>query len=204
MYNVPYLDVSDIFYTDMNNQDIGYTSYELENNESHIYGVTADLSLPLSPSSRLKLNSTIFSNTSTDRDEIKFDNPYNFGHIINVQWMKTFSFTDYKHLQLATSFHHRGGSYEHPIDLVASQSMASTVYRYNDPFAKRLAPYSRLDLRLNYIITFNDSKQVISLAMQNVTNRRNDGYHYYDPYSEDILLKKQLGIIPILSYRREW
>ena len=90
------------------------------------------------------------------------------------------------------------------INFPTSFERGMTVYNYTPPFAERLNDYMRLDLRLNYIVGRGQGKQVLSLDIQNVMSRENDAYYYYDPLVGDVVLKKQLGIIPILSYRRLW
>jgi len=60
--------------------------------------------------------------------------------------------------------------------------------------------YHRIDLRISFIKK-GKWKNVFSLDIQNVMNRQNDAYYYFDPLKDEIVLQKQLGLIPILSWR---
>jgi hypothetical protein len=43
-----------------------------------------------------------------------------------------------------------------------------------------------------------------ALDLQNLTNRQNEAYVYYDQRKGEIVTKYQLGLIPNLSYRIEF
>jgi hypothetical protein len=204
LYDVPFINEPGTFYSDLDNQDGPVEKGAFTTNDGYSYGISLGVDKSLSSSSKVKLNATLMNSKSHLPEGETFNNPYNFGHIMNVQWMKTFSISDDKYLQLSTAFHYRGGANTHSIDAQRSASEYRTIYDYTAPFAERLNPYSRLDLRVNYIIKGSSGKQVISLDIQNITNNLNDAYNYYDPYVEEVLLKQQLGVIPILSYRRLW
>lgn len=62
----------------------------------------------------------------------------------------------------------------------------------------KLGDYKRLDLRLEF---GNDTSSWI-LDIQNVAGFENDAYYYFDAYLDKNLLEKQLGTIPVLSYKR--
>jgi hypothetical protein len=47
-------------------------------------------------------------------------------------------------------------------------------------------------------------KNILSLDIQNVINRENEAYHYYDPWTRSRKQKQQLGMVPILSYTRKF
>jgi len=42
------------------------------------------------------------------------------------------------------------------------------------------------------------------LDIQNLTNTRNEGYFDYNHTTNEEFVKKQLGLIPVISYRREF
>ena len=204
LYDIPFTEEGDVFYSDLVSQDIGFASNELSGQQAFIYGMNAQYQWDISTSSSLRFNGTLFSNKADGGDDDLYDNPYAFGHILNAQWSKTFTVGDQKYLKLATAFHLRGGERRHLINLMRSQDQGSTVFDYSDPFAERLESYQRMDLRINYVIGSGTGKQVISLDIQNVLSRMNDSYSYFDPYIGTVLTQSQLGIIPILSYRRLW
>lgn len=122
--------------------------------------------------------------------------------VYNIRLDKTYSIDDTKHIRLGVSYHDRGGTRENEIDIDASQTYLKTIYSdTGEPYNIRLRRYSRLDLRLSLISQKKKYRSVISLDIQNVLNKENDSYHYYDPLLESVQLQKQLGMIPIISWR---
>ena len=47
-----------------------------------------------------------------------------------------------------------------------------------------------------------EKKSMISLDIQNVTNRQNEGFARYGPTGPYI--EYQLGLLPVISYKRSW
>ena len=45
---------------------------------------------------------------------------------------------------------------------------------------------------------------IISLDIQNVTNRLNIGGQYYDSYTAELVTWRQTGLLPILNYKLEF
>lgn len=204
LVNLPAYYDGETFYHDMAHQD-AEINVTLENNgKATIYGLGLGYEKNISNNSKIRINTSIFNNESELTEDTKFNSPYNFGHITNVMWFTRWNLTSSKYLQLTSALHYRGGAYDQMIDLDRSRQAESTIYNYSMINENRLSDYWRWDLRLNYIIQGNGNKQVISLDIQNVTGRQNDAYHYYDPLADEVLLKKQLGLIPILSYRVVW
>jgi len=104
-------------------------------------------------------------------------------------------------LILSTSYQARGGNVEFRIDEEASTLTTSTVY--DRSVINRLSPYTRMDLKVNYLWgkeIGNEKKYKLSLDIQNLLNRQNDSYSYFDPLAQEVILQNQLGIIPILRF----
>ncbi len=70
-------------------------------------------------------------------------------------------------------------------------------------FSKRTPFYFRSDLRINYTTQRKTKKytSMLSLDIQNLTGRKNIVGYYYDRVASDVLPKKQLGFLPVLSWR---
>ncbi len=65
-------------------------------------------------------------------------------------------------------------------------------------------PYLRLDLRFIWTKHHSDWTSSIALDLQNVLNRENEAYRYFDSVTQHVETQNQLGLIPILTYRAEW
>ncbi len=97
-------------------------------------------------------------------------------------------------LSLSLSCHYRGGQYYFNIK---NDSHLNTR-DYSSAPQQRFSPYIRWDARINYTW----KKSMLSLDIQNVANRLNDGYLRQGP--EGPYIEAQLGLIPVLSYKRNW
>lgn len=70
-----------------------------------------------------------------------------------------------------------------------------------EAFSRQLKGYFRTDLRV--YLKWNRPKltSVLALDIQNLTNRKNEAYFYFDSVQNDVILREQLGLIPNLSYQ---
>ena len=123
--------------------------------------------------------------------------PLDFQNMINLKLDRSVKFSDKKSLRITTSFHFRSGFKRLSIDTENSRQRLQTVY---NGYAGNLNNYHRVDLRLSYVKK-GKWKNVISLDIQNVLNKQNEAFYYFDPLLDESVIQKQLGLIPILSWR---
>jgi CarboxypepD_reg-like domain len=97
-----------------------------------------------------------------------------------------------------------GGFRDTPIDLAASEATGYTVYFQQYAFTEKLDDYFRIDLRLYRKWNKTSKNSMLSLDIQNLTNRKNAQYHYFDTVQGKVLLKRQLGLLPIMTWRGEF
>ncbi len=71
------------------------------------------------------------------------------------------------------------------------------IYIYDE----RLPEYWRTDVRVSYKKNKEKSTVIWALDLQNITNRKNVAYRYYDRVTGQRETKFQLGLIPVLSYK---
>ncbi|MFY0685560.1 MAG: TonB-dependent receptor [Cyclobacteriaceae bacterium] len=69
---------------------------------------------------------------------------------------------------------------------------------------QQYADYMRLDIRLQWTKYKTKMTRVWAIDIQNTTNRRNEGFIYYDSFVGERTMSYQLGLIPILTYRLEF
>ena len=87
------------------------------------------------------------------------------------------------------------------IDERASALTETTVYRTSEAFTVQQGDFRRLDLRIYLRRNLTGRNTTLALDIQNLTNRENEAFRYYDPYLQKIVIKNQLGLIPLLSYK---
>ena len=122
-----------------------------------------------------------FSNIEVNTNE-------NFKSIYNFVFTKEFYSKRNNKWVVNLAYHQRGGAYQNTYDWIEGTFVE-----------RRLSAYYRIDARFQY--NWN-SKNTLTLDIQNLTNNLNDAYYFYDAYLNKEVLQKQLGTIPILSYKR--
>ncbi len=104
-------------------------------------------------------------------------------------------------LLLSASIIGRGANREFDIDEQQSSINQTTVY--NREIRRALNPYSRVDFKATYTWGNPSSRleYLVSLDIQNVLNKRNDSFSFYDPLAEEVFVAQQLGLIPVLTFQ---
>lgn len=97
-----------------------------------------------------------------------------------------------------------GGFRTAPIDVAKTISRGYTVYDESDGFPLKQKDYIRLDLRFYQKWNRAGRNTILSIDIQNVLNRKNAGFAYYDFVKDAVVEKRQLGLLPILSWRMEF
>lgn len=68
----------------------------------------------------------------------------------------------------------------------------------------RTRDYFRIDLRVQWVRYREKYTRMIALDIQNMLNTQNESFRYFDNMKGELVKQKQLGLIPILTYRVEW
>jgi hypothetical protein len=97
-----------------------------------------------------------------------------------------------------------GGLRYTPVDPALSYISGSTVYRDEKAFSEKFKDFFRLDARIILRRNKNSFTETFALDIQNLTNRKNTAWIYYDEVQKSIVTKEQLGLIPFFSYRIEF
>ena len=145
----------------------------------------------------LSANATLLADAADD----EIDLPNNFGHMLNMTLTKSWRLKSQKVIGVSTAVHYRGGAQQAKVDLDRSLAWGYTVADGAGGLSLELEDYFRSDLRIFYMPS---ARSTISLDIQNVTGRENAAYYFYEPLTQGITLKRQLGLIPILSWRVHW
>jgi hypothetical protein len=129
---------------------------------------------------------------------------YDYGYVNNVSigYEKNVVKIDKSIRWIASiAAHNRGGQRE-PI-LNPSALSGVELYKYDVPFTYMEPGYMRIDVRLVYSKKKVSSRlrHTWSLDIQNLMGKENFGYRYYDFLLKESMIQRQLGMIPVLSYR---
>lgn len=95
-----------------------------------------------------------------------------------------------------------GGLREQPLVTGTPGTLAMDLL--NQPWSVGLAPFQRVDLRIYLRKDRKRHTGLWALDIQNVLDRKNEAFHYFDTRKGEVTTKYQLGLIPNLSYRIEF
>ena len=91
-----------------------------------------------------------------------------------------------------------------PLDEEASRVNGFTTRDYSQGYSLEAPNYFRTDFRINYRLNKPKYSAIISLDLQNMTNRINVFDYYFSSSSNEIVPSEQLGLIPVLNFRVEF
>lgn len=92
-----------------------------------------------------------------------------------------------------------------PVDAATSAAAGYTVFDESKGYAPARRDYFRLDLRVYWKRSFDNRRNsTFAMDFQNATMQENIAYQYWDPYTQQVETKYQLGLIPNLSWRLEF
>jgi outer membrane receptor protein involved in Fe transport len=94
-----------------------------------------------------------------------------------------------------------GGLRESVIDKNASIQQGKQILVADQYFTQKAPAYFRADASVYYKMNKKSATHTIQLDVQNLTNRENYFFSYFDAGTANIKRVNQLGIIPTISYR---
>lgn len=149
---------------------------------------------------------SLYESFYTARDGVERPSRYAGGYICNTLIGKEWSVGRNKTnlLGMNLRLNAGGGNRVSPIDLEASRAAGHTVRDYTQAWADQVPNYFRSDIRFSYRKNRAKTSSIISLDIQNVSNRENVYGNYYSASRDEIRETTQLGLIPILNYRLEF
>ena len=97
-----------------------------------------------------------------------------------------------------------GGRRIMPVDTVASQALGYEVADWEKGYSQRVANYFRIDLRTVYRIDLRKFAFEISADVQNITDRKNEYYRYFDTETGETVIQYQIGLFPYFLIKLEF
>ncbi len=173
------------------------------------YGIELSYQKFLTDNFYLLSNVTLYESKYKGSDGIERDTRWNGNYIFNATAGKEWRFLR-KEGNINAVFGsnarvaYLGGFRDTPIDAQASLNAGETVYLENEAFTIQQKAYFRTDLRFYYKRNKPKYSTTLALDIQNATNAQNVAFSYYDVEKQAIVVKNQLGIIPLLSWRIEF
>jgi len=150
------------------------------------------------------LSSSFFDSEYKPADGQWYSTKFNLGFINNLVGGKEFMWGDHKMVGVNLRLIWSGGRRMLSVDLPASIEQGETVYKSYDIFSRQARDYFRIDLGLKLHFYREKTEHIISLDIQNLSNRVNVLAESYNPESQGISEYPMTGFIPIFNYRLEF
>jgi hypothetical protein len=167
------------------------------------YGIDMSIERPFANNFYVLATGSVFRSTYTDYTGNEYNSRFNRGYQLNIVGGKEFKLnhSGKKLIGLNGKVLSNGGSRESVIDITQSQANGKAVYAPGSYFTSQVPAYFRIDAGINYKVNNKRATHTIQLDVQNVANRKNFYFSYYDNKSGNIKTVNQLGIFPNISYR---
>jgi len=98
----------------------------------------------------------------------------------------------------------RGGYRTIPIDFEASLDQNTEIRNYDLAYECKVPDYFRVDIGINYRMNKPKWSWIVSLDIQNVSNRLNIWEEYYSYEMKEMYQVYMVGLVPVLNYRIEF
>lgn len=173
-----------------------------------IYGVNLSYEHPMSNNFYYLISGSLFESTYEGSDNIerdsRFNNNYTFSFTGGKEFIKEKSDDAVTVTGLNGRLFYAGGLRTTPVSASLSQMQGETVFIENKAFSGQLGDYFRIDFRVSFKKEKTGYSRMFAIDIQNLLSIENDGFRYYDFRQQKVVVKKQLGIIPVLVYKIEF
>ena len=182
-----------------------YPNDTLENNgRGRNYGIELTLQKYYTRGYYGMITASLFDSKYKPADGLWHNTRYNSNYILNLVGGKEIKWGENRMISLNSKIIWTGGKRVVPLDLQASIASGSAVYKTDELYTRKTPDYFRIDIGLHLHFFREKSEHILTLDIQNVTNRRNAYAEEYDPETESLVYYPLAGIIPILNYRVEF
>lgn len=175
-----------------------------QKNQGRNYGVELNYKHYLDNGFFALLNTTFYKSQFKAFDHKFYDTRYAGNYIFNATAGKEWEKTGGKLWGLNARLNWVGGFRDYQIYGQEYEGMLYVYYNMESPLYVKYDDYFRVDLRAYIKKSKKRGSETISLDIQNLTNRANVAYNYFDSYLMQVVQKKQLGLVPMLNYRWEF
>ena len=185
----------------------GYTSDELANDGTgRNYGLELTLEKFLSNGFYMLSTASIYKSMYTGSDGVERSTQFDGGYIYNLLAGKEFKVgkSGNNTLSFNGKFIFAGGKRQAPIDFARSVAERRNVLDFENNYELKLNGYFRMDFGISYRKNRKKTTSVISLDIQNLTQRSNEFFRFYNAGRGRVESDTQVSFFPNLSYRIEF
>jgi hypothetical protein len=168
------------------------------------YGVEFTLQKYFTNNYYFMITSSLFESKYKPVNGRWYNSRFNVNYVNNIVGGKEIEWGENRMLSLNAKLLWSGGKRIVPLDLNASIEDGEAVYRIIDAYEQKADDYFRVDLGVKVHFFKEKSEHILSLDIQNVTNRLNTWSQIYDSENQKVIDYPMAGIIPVLNYRIEF
>jgi hypothetical protein len=152
------------------------------------------------------VTSSLFKSTFRAADCNWYHTRYDIGFINNLIGGKEFYIGRGKNniLGVNAKLIWAGGTRYTPVDYAQSVEEGTTIYITKESYSIQSPDYLRVDIGMSYRMNRQRLAYLLSLDIQNLTNRQNVYTQYYDPDTHELVILYQFGLIPVINCKIEF
>lgn len=170
------------------------------------YGIDMSIERPLNNGYYLLATGSLFRSLFTTYAGQEYNTLFNRGYQVNVLGGKEFRLNKSGKTTLGVNgkFLYSGGLRESVIDVASSVAQRKTVYYPGQIYTSQSKPYQRIDGSVYLKFNRRRATHSIQFDAQNIFDRKNYFYSFFDKRSGIIKTVYQTGFIPNIAYRVEF
>jgi hypothetical protein len=206
LYGIPVWADTRITDAAVNAEDGATTDSLVNRGKGKNYGVELTLEKFFTRNYYFLLTGSLYNATYTASNGLEYDSRFNGNYLLNALAGKEFKVGRQKTNLIGANlrFNLAGGNRYTPIDLARSKAEDKPVLIEEKRNTLKADDYFRTDIRFSYRKNKPKASFILSLDIQNVTNRLNMYSQYYDLDEQVLKTATMSGLIPVLNYRVEF
>ncbi len=189
------------------NYDDGFVSFPLAGKGTgYNYGLELTIEKYFSKHYFFMFTTSLFNSKYKAADGKWRNTTYNVNYVLNALGGKEFVVGKKKNniIGINAKIIWRGGNRVTPVDLPQSIAANETVYQNDKAFTEKLPDYFRIDFGVNFRRNKKKYTWILAFDAQNLINRNNVAARIYNPETQMIETKTNLGIVPVFSWKVEF
>ncbi|MFN8300687.1 MAG: TonB-dependent receptor [Chitinophagales bacterium] len=186
------------------NYDDGFVNMPMVSKGTGInYGLEITLEKFFSHGYYFMFTTSLFDSRYKALDNQWRSTAYNVNYVMNALGGKEFIIGKRKNniIAINAKIVWRGGQRITPINLQESILEGQTVYKTESSFSEKLPDYFRIDFGASFRRNKKKYSWIFSFDAQNLINCENVARKIYNPQTQQIEIRRNLGILPVFSWK---
>jgi len=150
------------------------------------------------------LTGSLYNSLYKGSDGIERNSAFNGNYNLSALGGYEFKISPKNTIAFDTKVTWTGGARYTPIDLDSSIVVDRTIRDFSRAYEGKYKDYFRLDMKVSFRFNGKHASHSLALDFQNVTNTKNVFSQNFNPETQEIDTKYQLGFLPLLYYRVEF